>query len=46
MSALDQYSYLFFVCEGKNEEAIVKWLAEADAIDFTKKSGNRDSFGA
>ena len=35
MSALDQYSYLFFVCEGKNEEAIVKWLAEADAIDFS-----------
>lgn len=42
MSALDQYSYLFFVCEGKNEEAIVKWLAEADAIDFPKKQYSLD----
>jgi hypothetical protein len=42
LSALDQYSYLFFVCEGKNEEAIVKWLAEADAIDFPKKQYSLD----
>ncbi|WP_455788478.1 hypothetical protein [Acidaminococcus fermentans] len=42
MSALDQFSYLFFVCEGKNEEAIVKWLAEADAIDFPKKQYSLD----
>ena len=31
MSPLDPYSYLFFVCEGKNEEAIIKCLADVNA---------------
>lgn len=26
MSILDKYAYVYFVCEGTNEEAIVKWL--------------------
>ena len=42
MSPLDPYSYLFFVCEGKNEEAIIKWLADADAINFPKEQYSLD----
>lgn len=38
MSILEKYAYVFFVCEGKNEEAVFRLLEENGKIDVKSDS--------
>ncbi|XOQ51784.1 MAG: hypothetical protein ACFWT7_00155 [Succiniclasticum sp.] len=36
LASLDDYVFIYFVCEGTNEEAVLKWLDENDALIIDK----------
>ena len=42
MSIFSNYAYVFFVCEGKNEEAALLWIHENHKMGFAEENYSLD----